>query len=108
MRVLIILILGATDPAPDGAEAPTRIDVTVPQPCAEADDDTVGGEIVVCGEREPQARYRLRSVDPKPGSTLPRAEVHLAEGTALAVETESADLGMARSQRAMVRLKFKF
>lgn len=101
----LILAAGA---AAGGVDAPVVIDLTIPQPCPPRDDATGSQEIVVCGERERQASYRLRKLDRGEGQAVPKAEVQIAEGATLGVETESADLGMVRSQRAMVRIKLKF
>ena len=104
----VALLLAATSAAAAGAGVPVVIDLTVAEPCAEADHAAMNGEIVVCGERERQEYYRIVKSDRQAGKPLPKAEVQVAKGTALAIETESEDLGMARTQRAMVRLKFKF
>lgn len=104
----IALVLAASQAAIASADVATAFDITVRQPCAPSDEVVISGEIVVCGERERQDAYRLRPVGPGVPRTLPKAEMQVAQGTSLAVETESADLGMARAQRAMVRLKFKF
>ena len=104
----IYLILAAVAPGAASAEPPVVIDLLIPQTCAQTDEAILQSEIVVCGERERQPLHRLNRIDPVTGRSLPKAEVQLADGTSLAAETESADLGMARSQRAMVRLKLKF
>lgn len=84
------------------------IDLTVRQPCDLVNDAASATEIIVCGERERQGYYRAASSSEPVDAAIPKAEVRLAEDTSLVVESESADMGMARSQRAMVRLKFKF
>lgn len=104
--VPILSILAAATLAAGAVEAPLVIDLTVPTPCAEADEAAMNGEIVVCSEKDRQA-LRLSNAHRPPAKPVPKAEVQVTEGVALGLETESADLGMARSQRAMVRLKIK-
>lgn len=104
----VLPILAAASLAAADAEPPVVFDLTIRQPCAEADDGVISGEIVVCAEVDRQSRYRLRDVGGRNGGSPPKAEFEVKPGVALAVETESADLGMVREQRAMVRLKFKF
>lgn len=101
----VALLLAATSPAP--AE-PVVIDLLVRQPCDRTDEAVMAEEIVVCGERERQAHYRAAPSQERTATPLHKAEVQVADGAALAVETESQDLGAARAQRAMVRLKIKF
>lgn len=108
MGMPVFPTLAAAVVAVADAEAPVVIDLTIPQPCAEANDAAISGEIVVCAEVERQSLYRLRNADRQNDRTLPKAEFALQDGVSLAVETENADLGMARAQRALVRLKFKF
>ncbi len=105
--MLAILLLAA---APASSKTPERgvIDLTVPRPCPEADEPSVANEIVVCAEKDRQERYRLRTDARPDGKALPKAEVRLSENATAAVETESADLGMARAQRAMVRFRIAF
>lgn len=101
----VALLLAAASPA---TAEPVVIDLLVRQPCDQGDEAVLANEIIVCGERERQSYYRAAPSGRQTGRPLSKAEVQLAEGTALAVETESEDLGMARAQRAMVRLKIKF
>ena len=103
----VVLFLAAASAPAAGAAERVAIELTVRQPCDQADDAALTNEIIVCGERERQA-YNQPAPDGRTGKPAPKAEVQLAEGTVLAVETESEDLGRARTQRAMVRLKFKF
>lgn len=105
--MLAIVLLSA---APVSAGTPERvvIDLTAPQPCRESDELSTASEIVVCAEKDRQERYRLRTDSRPDGKSLPKAEVRLSENATAAVETESADLGMARAQRAMVRFKIAF
>jgi hypothetical protein len=98
----VFLILAAANVA--GAS----VVMLIPQPCTQAEDAAINGEIVVCGERERQSSHRLRRLDRQTDNTPLKAEIQLADGTSVGVETESADLGMVRAQRAMVRVKFKF
>lgn len=84
------------------------IDLTVPTPCAEQEQGGLVDEIVVCAKIDGESPYRLGRVISANRASMPRAEVRLSEGTSVSAETESEDLGMARSQRAMVRLKIDF
>ena len=84
------------------------IDLTVPAPCADDDVQRLQGEIVVCARTDPGDNDRSPVPQAAGRDAMPRAEVQLSEHAALAAEAESADLGMARSQRMMVRLKIKF
>jgi len=104
----VFLTLAVTSVAAAGAEAPVVIDILVPQPCAQVDENRISGEIVVCAEADRQSLHRLRNADRQDDRPPPKAEFELKDGVAVAVETESADLGMARAQRALVRLKIKF
>lgn len=105
--MLAPLFLAATSAA--GASDADRvvIDLTVPAPCA-GEEYRIQTEIVVCAKREDGEANRLTDARTSDPEALPRAAVQLADGTELSAETESADLGMARSQRLMVRLKLKF
>jgi hypothetical protein len=104
-----VLLMAAAGPvvAPGPVE-PVVIDLLVRPPCEQTDATTLASEIVVCAERTRQSYHGVAPSRRAGGKALPKAEVQLAQGAALALETESADLGMARSQRAMIRLKFKF
>ena len=104
--MLAPLFLAATSAA--GASDADRvvIDLTVPAPCA-GEEYRIQTEIVVCAKRE-DGSQRLAKGESAGTQALPRAAVQVAEGAELSAETESADLGMARSQRLMMRLKFKF
>lgn len=104
----ILLTLAVASVAVAVTEAPLVIDLLIPRPCAQADDGVISGEIVVCAEADRQSLHRLQSADRPDDASSPKAEFEIKEGVAVAVETESADLGMARAQRAMVRVKIKF
>lgn len=104
----LIFLLAAVAPAAVEAGDRVVIDLTAPQPCAEPDEPTSSTEIVVCAQTGRNERYRLRSTTRTGGKPLPKAEVRLSENSTVAVETESADMGMARAQRAMVRFKIAF
>ena len=87
------------------ANPPQRIDLTIQQPCQPqaASPD----EVVVCA-RPGESPYRLQQPPARPAKRIPKAEVKIAEGVAVAGETEAADVGGQVSNRAMVRLKIKF
>ena len=89
------------------ASPPERVDLTIPQPCAEKRAEN--GEVVVCANRNGVSPYRLQEPEAPPeGSALPKAEVKLADGATLGAETEQADVGGFPSNRIMVGLKIKF
>ena len=104
----VLLTLAAASVAVADAAAPVMIDLLIPQPCARPDDSVMSGEIVVCAKSDGQSPYRLQNADRQDANSPPKAEFELKDGLAVAVETENAELGMARAQRAMVRVKIKF
>jgi hypothetical protein len=85
------------------------LDVTGSRDCRSND----GMEIVVCGRRSGEQRYRLRAL---PGGNSPvRAEMGAFGNSKVAVETESVPIGNPASidsgmvsRRAMIRLKTRF
>ena len=89
------------------ASPPERVDLTIPQPCAEKRAEN--GEVVVCANRNGVSPYRLQEPEaPAEGSALPEAEVKIADGVTAGAETQQADVGGFPSNRIMVGLKFKF
>lgn len=100
------LVLAATSAAAASEAERVVIDLTAPPPC-EGNEYRIQTEIVVCAKRD-DGSQRLAKGEPAGTQALPRAAVQLAEGAELSAETESADMGMARSQRLMMRLKLKF
>lgn len=99
--LLLLALLQAVTTVP-----PERIDLTIPQPCQA--DRPVGGEIVVCANRDGDRPYRLKQPAPPRKTELPKAQMNIAEGVSAGIETEEADVGGFPSKRAMVRLKIKF
>ena len=96
MSLLLAAILQAISASP-----PERVD------CAAQRSET--DEVVVCANRDGESPYRLIEVpEPVEGEALPKAEVQVAQGVSAGAETEKADVGGFDSNRAMVRLKFKF
>ena len=85
---------------------PTGKIVVIPRPC---DAQTPSNDdVIVCGRRrDDSTRYRLPPPTPYQ-SALPKAELKLGNGTSLSAETERVDIGGTPSNRAMIRLKFKF
>ena len=101
----MLLLLALTQAM--SASPPERIDLTIPQPCAEQRSET--DEVVVCANRNGKSPYRLTEVpEPAEGAALPKAEVQVAQGVSAGAETEKADVGGFDSNRMMVRLKVKF
>ena len=98
---MLLAMAQAVPPAPRPASVPT-----IPRPC-DAQDQDRDADIVVCGRRDDSKRYRLPPPTPYQ-SALPKAELKLGNGTSLSAETERVDIGGTPSNRAMIRLKFKF
>ena len=100
MLLLIVMAQAASSPPPQ------KIDLTIPGPCdtqASTDED-----VIVCGRRrDDSSRYRIPPPTPNQ-SVLPKAELRLGNGTSLSADTEQVDIGGTPSNRAMIRLKFKF
>ena len=89
------------------ASPPERVDLTIPQPCAEQRAET--GEVVVCANRNGVSPYRLQEpAGPAEKQALPKAEVKLADGVTAGVGTDQADVGGFPSNRIMLGLKIKF
>ena len=85
---------------------PTGKIVVIPRSCDAQ--TTSNDDLIVCGRRRDDARrYRLPPPTPYK-SALPNAELKLGNGTSLSAETEQVDIGGTPSNRAMIRLKFKF
>lgn len=90
--------------------SPVKFDILVKQPEPECSEQTAD-EIVVCGEKTDQERYRLRRTDKdnlyKEQPT--KAEFAISENTKIAAENEAAQIGSGvQSNRLMARIKFKF
>ena len=103
---MLLLSLAAAAQAMS-ASPPERVDLTIPQPCAEKRADN--GEVVVCANRNGVSPYRLQEPETPPeGSALPEAEVKIADGVTVGAGTEQADVGGFPSNRIMVGLKIKF
>lgn len=65
-------------------------------------------EVVVCGEKDGEARYRLKPVDPDTYADAPiRAEMRVAGGT-LGLTANTVMLGGVPSNRIMLNFKIKF
>lgn len=105
--LILLASAQAIAPAPGDSER-VVINIIAPAPCSDKDDIGFDEEIVVCAKREQASTHRISGAEGSVDQLVPRAEVRLADGTTVAAETESTDLGMARSQRLMVRLKVKF
>jgi hypothetical protein len=106
--MLLLLAAQTSIVAPAEAER-VIIDLTAPAPCRDRDDTGFGDDIVVCAEAHGQSKHRIAGRQGAgAGQGLPPAEVRLGDGSTLGAEAESADLGMARSQRLMVRWQLKF
>jgi hypothetical protein len=108
MAVLLASILAIVLAAAPVEAERVVIDLTVSTPCADDRDETLEDEILVCAKIDGASPYRIVGARDATTEPLPHAELQLSDDAKLSAETESADLGMARSQRLMVRLKFKF
>ena len=70
--------------------------------------EAVDGEIVVCGSRKANDRYRLKPLPPSPDGPK-KAEISLGEGATLSAEAEAGGVpGAENVPRVMVRFKLKF
>ncbi|UUL83384.1 hypothetical protein [Sphingomonas qomolangmaensis] len=102
MLELLANLLQAANPA----SAPLmRIDIL--DRCAAP----AGDEIIVCGDRNANERFRLRPLrgDTAGSSALPKAEILLFGDTRAAAEVEAEQIGPGlTSQRMMLRLKTPF
>lgn len=99
--LFLIAIAQAAPSAPS-----EKIDLTIARPCATQ--DATNDDVIVCGRRhDSSTRYRIPPPTPYQ-STLPKAELQLGNGTIVSAETEQVDIGGTPSNRAMIRLKFKF
>jgi hypothetical protein len=85
---------------------PEKIDLTIRQPCeAQKSNES---EIVVCAHRSGDlGPYRIKQLPPRQ-SSIPRAEMQLADGVSASANAEKADVGGFPSNRLMVGLKIKF
>lgn len=88
-----------------GSAPPEKVDLTIPKPCGEQRESD---EVVVCGSRDGASPYRLKIPMQQSEQALPSARFQISEGVGAAVETEEADVGGFKSNRAMVRVKIKF
>lgn len=83
---------------------PQAIDLTTHDPCSRKTTD----EIVVCGEKDRSARYRIKRTALPANEGLPSAQLKLGKGVSASAETEQADVGGFPSERVMIRIKIKF
>jgi hypothetical protein len=82
------------------------VDVTVRQTCeTQASNER---EILVCAHRSGAlGPYRIKEL-PARQSSIPRAEVQLADGVSASADATRADVGSFPSNRLMLGLKIKF
>ena len=101
---LALLFLVLAQAASSAPLEPTAL--AVAPPC-EAQ-RSVDGEIVVCAPRpEGLSPYRITQL-PARQAGIPKAQVRLAKGVIASAETEQAMVGGFPSNRAVIRIKFKF
>ena len=99
--LLLIALAQAAPSAPQG-----RIGLTVSKPCETPEASNV--DVLVCGRRgEDSSRYRIPPATAYQ-SSRPKADLQLGNGATLSAETEQVFIGGTPSNRAMIRLKFKF
>jgi len=108
--VLLFLVQAAAGPG-DGRPAiadPERqasFRITSPSECPAED----RGEIVVCGSRGQNERYRARPMPPGYERGPLRAEIGLGEGTVGGIHVESVELpNGVTSKRLMLSIKTRF
>ena len=98
---MVALLLAST---PISAE-PLRITAATRDVCVSSDPK----EIVVCGSREHDSRYRLPNLSQKYERGAFRAETELAPGLHASAHVDSVDLpGGAKSNRALLSIGIGF
>ena len=106
----LMLAAAIAGPPPDGeqsaaAAAPSHV---LLHPTGGCDNHGSNSEVVVCGDKDVDARYRLRPVDGTRYQDKPlRAETKLGGGTA-ALAAAPVKVGGWQSNRIMITLKFPF
>lgn len=105
--MLVLLLAGLQSVAPIGNPV---LDLTLTNPCLAPSGQQ--DEIVICAPSDAQDRFRLpmamRGTKGVDDPTLPKAQIALSYGTALALEGEQVDLNGTASRRVMLRLNFGF
>lgn len=107
--MLLSLLVMVIDEAPAAATAATAPPHVFLHPLSDGCDSRApADEVVVCGDKQADERYRLRPSDARNYAEPPvRAQVKLGNGTA-GVTNEQADIGGWPSNRVMITLKFPF
>lgn len=97
--------LAQVQPALQG-ELPARLDLSISRTCGQ---NSQSGEIVVCARPGDETRYRLvNRIEQEQARMFPRAEVRISDSLTADTTTEQANIGGFRSNRVMVRFKFRF
>ncbi|MBA3729547.1 MAG: hypothetical protein H0W92_01880 [Sphingomonas sp.] len=85
---------------------PQKIDLTIRPPCETQKANE--SEIVVCAHRSGDlGPYRIKQLAARQ-SSIPKAEMQLADGVSASADAEQVDVGGFPSNRLMVGLKIKF
>lgn len=109
MLALMLAAAIAGPPADAGQPAPAATPAHVfLHPTGGCGSQESGSEVVVCGDRDADARYRLQPVDGTRYQDKPvRLETRLGGGTA-ALAAAPVKVGGWQSNRIMITLKFPF
>jgi hypothetical protein len=105
IALMLLAVAGpavATDAPPPGA----LLNQADPSACRKAQ---ASGDVVVCGNRDAQERFRLRPVEERGFAERPvRAEMTIPGGGKLKAHGQQGNVGGFTSPRAMVTLSWPF
>jgi len=109
---MLLFLLAATTDLTVATEPPQALQLSPPHNYLKLPPATCGkgniDEVVVCGARDADKRYRLQSMDEQKYAEAPiRAETKLAGGT-LGVAGGQKNVGGFPSNRIMLSFKIKF
>ena len=106
LTYLLAVVIDAVSPEPPPAIAPPHNYLN--PPVDGCDSRKSSDEVVVCGSKDADARYRLKPIENAQYEDKPvRAETKLGAGT-LGVAGGQTSVGGFPSKRVMVTLKFPF
>ncbi|MCY7397528.1 MAG: hypothetical protein LH466_01645 [Sphingomonas bacterium] len=98
--LLLIALAQTVTAAPQG-----KIDLSITKPCPTP--ESTSDEVIVCGRRDQSSRFRLLPPT-RYDRKRTKAELKIGNGIRVSAETEQVEIGGTPSNRAMIRLKFKF
>jgi hypothetical protein len=106
--IALMLLAAAAGPIDPAATPPARplLDQADPRACRAAQ---ASGDVVVCGSRDAQERFRLRPLEDRRFAERPtRAEMDIPGGGKLKAHGQQGNVGGFSSPRAMVTLSWPF